>query len=100
MAVEDTTGVRTAALRVRVEGAVVHVDMDLEDGLLPLDAAAELTGLLRRPPEGAHVLVLRSVGDAFCLGRERTAATAQRMYSKPIRSGWSGSSGEDSTPLT
>ena len=37
------------------------------------------------------------VGSGQCA---RTAAAAQRMYSKAMRSGRSGSSGEDSTPLT
>lgn len=67
------------ALTVRSQGAVVTVDLDLPDGLLPLATAGELTELLRRPPEGAHVLVLRSRGDSFCLGRERTAATAHEL---------------------
>lgn len=66
-------------LDVRTQGAVVTVELHLPDGLLPLAAAGELAQLLRHPPEGAHVLVLRSSGEAFCLGRERTAATAHEL---------------------
>lgn len=67
------------AVRHRVEGAVLHVELDLPDGLLPLAAARQLTDLLRQPPAQAHVLVLNSVGASFCLGRERTAASAQEL---------------------
>lgn len=62
------------ALRHRLEVSVLHVELDLPDGLLPLAAARQLTDLLRQPPAEAHLLVLRSVGPSFCLGRERTAA--------------------------
>lgn len=79
MGLQEAAGVGSTAVRVRADGAVVHVDLHLEDGLLPLASATELTGILRHPPEGAHVLVLRSVGDSFCLGRERTAATAHDL---------------------
>lgn len=69
----------TGALHCRQEGAVLHVDLDLPDGLLPLAAARELTSLLQEPPQDVHVLLLGSVGGAFCLGRERTAASAQEL---------------------
>ena len=67
------------AIRRRQQDAVLHVDLDLPDGLLPLAAARELTELLREPPPDAHVLVLGSVGTSFCLGRERTAASAHEL---------------------
>lgn len=66
-------------LDVTLDGAVVTVELHLPDGLLPLAAADRLAALLREPPEGVHVLVLRSAGEAFCLGRERTAATAHEL---------------------
>ena len=69
----------SGAIRRRLQDAVLHVELDLPDGLLPLAAAHELTGLLREPPAEAHVLVLRSVGTSFCLGRERTAASAHEL---------------------
>ena len=54
-----------------VDGVVVaELDRGPEN-LWPLADLRQLTGLLTDPPEGAHVLRLRSVGEAFCLGRER-----------------------------
>lgn len=67
------------AVHRRVRDAVVHVELDLPDGLLPLAAARELTDLLSNPPAEAHVLVLSSLGPSFCLGRERTAASAHEL---------------------
>ena len=41
------------------------------DNLWTLADLRELVGVLEAPPEGAHVLRVRSVGEAFCRGRER-----------------------------
>jgi enoyl-CoA hydratase/carnithine racemase len=49
------------------------------DGLLSLEACDQLTALLNAPPESAHVLVLESAADTFCVGRERTAATVDEL---------------------
>ncbi|WP_197380191.1 enoyl-CoA hydratase/isomerase family protein [Mycolicibacterium mengxianglii] len=49
------------------------------DGLLSLATCDELCMLLQSPPASAHVLILESDGDAFCLGRERTAASVDEL---------------------
>jgi len=55
-----------------VSDGVVVAELDRgPENLWTLADLRELTALLTDPPEGAHVLRLRSVGDAFCLGRER-----------------------------
>jgi enoyl-CoA hydratase/carnithine racemase len=48
-------------------------------GLLTLADCDQIVALLNTPPDSAHVLVLESAGDAFCLGRERTAATVDEL---------------------
>lgn len=54
-----------------VDGVVVaELDRGPEN-LFTLADLRELTAVLTSPPEGAHVLRVRSVGEAFCLGRER-----------------------------
>ena len=50
--------------------------------LLTIDLCAELTELLRKPPAGAHVLLLRTAGEVFCLGRERAGATPADLVSE------------------
>ena len=50
--------------------AVAELDRGPEN-LFTLADLRELTAFLNDPPEDAHVLRLRSVGEAFCLGRER-----------------------------
>lgn len=59
-----------------VDGPVLTVELDAADGnLMTLDMCDALAQVLREPPDGVHVLVLRAAGEHFCLGRERTAAT-------------------------
>jgi len=51
---------------------VVVVELDRgPDNLWTLADLRELVDVLTTPPDGAHVLRLRSRGEAFCLGRER-----------------------------
>ena len=50
-----------------------------DDGLLTLDACDELADLILAPPAQARVVVLASMGDQFCTGRERTAATVDEL---------------------
>lgn len=58
------------------DGAVLTVRLDSPDGnLMTMAMCDALSAVLTSPPAGAHVLVLSAAGDAFCLGRERTAAT-------------------------
>jgi methylglutaconyl-CoA hydratase len=55
-----------------VTDGVVVAELDRgPDNLWTLADLRELVALLTDPPEGAHVLRLRSRGEAFCLGRER-----------------------------
>jgi enoyl-CoA hydratase/carnithine racemase len=55
-----------------VTDGVVVAELDRgPDNLWTLADLRELVGVLEAPPEGAHVLRVRSVGEAFCLGRER-----------------------------
>jgi methylglutaconyl-CoA hydratase len=60
-----------------VTDGVLVVELDRgPENLWTLADLRELEGVLTHPPEGAHVLRLRSVGEAFCLGRERGAPGA------------------------
>jgi methylglutaconyl-CoA hydratase len=55
-----------------VSDGVVVAELDRgPENLWTLGDLHELTTLLTDPPEGAHVVRVRSVGEAFCLGRER-----------------------------
>ena len=55
-----------------VSDGVVVAELDRgPENLWALADLLELAGVLTDPPEGAHVLRIRSVGEAFCLGRER-----------------------------
>jgi methylglutaconyl-CoA hydratase len=55
-----------------VTDGVVVAELDRgPDNLWSLADLRELVGVLEAPPEGAHVLRVRSVGEAFCRGRER-----------------------------
>jgi methylglutaconyl-CoA hydratase len=55
-----------------VTDGVVVAELDRgPDNLWSLTDLRELVALLEAPPEGAHVLRVRSVGEAFCRGRER-----------------------------
>jgi enoyl-CoA hydratase/carnithine racemase len=50
-----------------------------DDGLLSLAACDTWAQLLTSPPQSARVLVLRSAGASFCVGRERTAASIDEL---------------------
>jgi enoyl-CoA hydratase/carnithine racemase len=55
-----------------VTDGVVVAELDRgPENLWTLADLRELAAVLTEPPEGAHVLRIRSVGEAFCLGRER-----------------------------
>ena len=55
-----------------VSDGVVVAELDRgPENLWTLGDLHELTTLLTDPPEGAHVVRVRSVNEAFCLGRER-----------------------------
>jgi len=55
-----------------VTDGVIVAELDRgPDNLWTLADLRELVAVLENPPEGAHVLRVRSVGEAFCLGRER-----------------------------
>ena len=55
-----------------VADGVVVAELDRgPDNLWTLADLHELVAVLENPPEGTHVLRVRSVGEAFCLGRER-----------------------------
>ena len=59
-----------------VTDGVVVAELDRgPDNLWTLADLRELVGVLEAPPEGAHVLRVRSVGEAFCLGRERAGTS-------------------------
>lgn len=66
-----------AGLRISdpVDGVVV-AELERPPGnLWTTELCQELTAYLQSPPEGVHVLRLRSAGEAFCLGRDREGAT-------------------------
>lgn len=59
---------------------VLVAELDRPPGnLWTIELCQELTALLTSPPPGAHVLRLRSAGEAFCLGRERGGATPGQL---------------------
>lgn len=64
---------------LRVSGpddSVVVVELDRPPGnLWTIELCQQLTALLLSPPNGVHVLRLRSAGEVFCLGRERGGTT-------------------------
>jgi methylglutaconyl-CoA hydratase len=64
-----------AGLTVATRDGVVEVVIDRGDdrNLLTLDMCHQLVALLTAPPADAHIVRLRAVGPAFCLGRERAA---------------------------
>ena len=59
-----------------VTDGVVVAEVDRPDGLWALADVRALTALLEGPPEGAHVLRIRSAAETFCLGRERGGTNA------------------------
>lgn len=59
-----------SSLAVDQNGPVVRVRVDAGPGnLFTPEMTRSLTALLRRPPEGAHVVWLSAVGPEFCMGR-------------------------------
>jgi methylglutaconyl-CoA hydratase len=62
------------------ENGVVLVELNRPPGnLWTVELCVRLTELLERPPADAHIVRLRSVGDAFCLGREREGSTPGQL---------------------
>lgn len=49
------------------------------DNLFTTDMCDALSACLEAPPNGAHILRVRSRGTAFCLGRERTATSLHEL---------------------
>ncbi|HYI79665.1 MAG TPA: enoyl-CoA hydratase/isomerase family protein [Thermoleophilaceae bacterium] len=67
-------------LRLTLEDGTMEAVVDHGDGnLFTVAMCDELSRWLLAPPAGAHVLRLRAVGDAFCLGRERAAVGAAAL---------------------
>jgi methylglutaconyl-CoA hydratase len=62
-----------------VDGVVVAELGRPEQNLFTNEICHQLVAFLADPPDDAHVLHLRATGEAFCLGRERGAATPAQM---------------------
>ncbi|BBZ03791.1 enoyl-CoA hydratase [Mycolicibacterium chitae] len=63
-----------------VTDGVVRAVLPLsDDGLISLDDCDRFTELLMSPPESAHIVVIESRAQSFCLGRERSAATVHEL---------------------
>lgn len=59
-----------------VTHGVVVAELDRPPGnLWTVGLCHQFASLLASPPDGAHVLLLRSGGEVFCLGREREGST-------------------------
>lgn len=72
----DNAIATTPGLSIEQDGAVLIARLGSPDGnLMTMAMCDALAGVLNSPPDGAHVLVLSAEGDAFCMGRERTAAS-------------------------
>jgi methylglutaconyl-CoA hydratase len=69
-------------LNEAVDGVVVAVLDRPGQNLFTNEICHQLVAFLHSPPDDAHVLHLRAAGDAFCLGRERGAATPAQMRSE------------------
>jgi methylglutaconyl-CoA hydratase len=62
---------------------IVEVELDNgPDNLLGIAMVEQLTELLLHPPAGGHILRLRAVGSAFCLGRERAGTTPEDLHAE------------------
>jgi methylglutaconyl-CoA hydratase len=61
------------------DGTVTAVIDHGDDNLFTVAMCEALASVLLAPPEGAHLLHLRAEGQAFCLGRERTAVGADGL---------------------
>ena len=71
-----------------VTDGVVVAELDRRpDNLWTLADLRSSSAVLEYPPEGAHVLRLRAVGEVFCLGRERAGTTPRES---PRRGGGPG----------
>lgn len=76
----------TPGIEFSQAAGVVSVLLGSEGGnLMSTDMCAALTDVLLRPPQDAHVLVIRAAGDHFCLGRERTAVTVDTVTDEIAR---------------
>jgi enoyl-CoA hydratase/carnithine racemase len=72
----DNVNPTVPGLSVEQDGPVVTARLQSPDGnLMTMAMCDALAAVLNTPPEGAHVMVLSAEGDAFCMGRERTAVT-------------------------
>jgi methylglutaconyl-CoA hydratase len=73
----DTTPLASApGLTFERDGAVLTARLDAPDGnLMTLAMCDSLTEMLLSPPFGVHIMLIEAVGEHFCLGRERSAAT-------------------------
>lgn len=70
-----------AGLAIERHGPVVSVRVDAGEGnLFTPEMTRALAGLLRTPPEGAHVVRIAAEGPEFCMGRApfRAGASAVR----------------------
>ncbi|MGH7642912.1 MAG: enoyl-CoA hydratase/isomerase family protein [Candidatus Dormibacteria bacterium] len=73
--------------QTRRDEVVVEVSRP-PDNSFTVEMCDTLSDLLGQPPQGAHVLRLRAEGEAFCLGRERSATdrpSAQRTVEALVR---------------
>jgi methylglutaconyl-CoA hydratase len=70
-------------LRLTLDDGTIEALVDHGDGnLFTVEMCDELSRWLLSPPGGAHVLRLRTAGDAFCLGRERSAVGAAALHAE------------------
>lgn len=81
-----TTNTPVAGLRLRAQGPLLVATLEAPGGNQMTAAMCEaLVAVLREPPEDAHVLLLEARGEAFCLGRERSAATPEALPAEVAR---------------
>lgn len=73
----DTTPLAGApGLTFERDDAVLTARLDApDDNLMTLAMCDSLTEMLLSPPAGVHIMLIEAVGEHFCLGRERSAAT-------------------------
>jgi len=70
------------SVRAPVDGVIVAELDNPPRNLWTSELCQQLAALLDMPPPSAHVLVLRSSGDVFCLGRERAGRTTGELRSE------------------
>ena len=74
--IRDNAFPAVAGISFEQDGSVLTVRLCSADGnLMTMEMCNALTDVLVSPPDDVHVMILAAEGDAFCLGRERTAAT-------------------------